>query len=256
MTDSYRFTVDRLKQLIRGIQLVPGLPYPHPKVSGTKQELINRLIDLLRSLKAADSPAYYNVAKLIGEAQGITYVSTDASGTTSSSAPQAGSSAPHNSYGWQSGYSAPAPSLPSDYAVRPSQFGLLRSPSRTGSSSASVYGAPAAGSAPNGNLSASYTQHNRLYSNSPNTHYRPLGASANGTSVGPSPASSHALPSRPGMSTSYGNSLSNQIPTSLPVPLPPKSAIAGQPAIPMNFKPSPFFNVISAVSTVTTLPSE
>lgn len=275
MTDSYRLTVERLKQLIRGIQLVPNLPYPHPKVSGNKQELINRIIDILRSLKTAQSPAYYDVAKLVGEAQGITYQSNPAA---TSSVPHAGTSAPSTSYGRQYGSSTYGEaatgtmlgptSYSTEYAVRPSQFGLARSPGRTGSAGASGYGPASSSNADNANP---YYQHGRPYSNSPHAQYRSMTGSTNGASVDPSsapshptrpagssaaPASTHYLPSRPAGSNGYAAGLSSQIPTSLPVPLPPKSALAGQPAIPMNFKPSPFFNVISAVSTVTTLPSE
>jgi len=141
----------------------------------------------------------------------------------------------------------------------------MRSPGRAGSSSATPgYGTSAAGAASSSsaNASTAFYQPNRPYSNM--NYNRPAvnGSAGPSTShihsrtAGSSSSSSHTLPQRPSGTNGYGAALNSQIPTSLPVPLPPKSAIAGQPAIPMNFKPSPFFSVISAVSTVVTLPSE
>jgi hypothetical protein len=248
--------------------LIPNLPLTHIKISGNKQELINRIIDVLRSLKNTQSGAYYEVAKLVGEAQGIVYQGTNAAvaATAPSSIPQPGASASSASYARQYGsatYSDLAPGTssalrttsstgyPGDYAVRPAQFGLMRSPGRAGSScTAAAYGGTSA--AASSSTSNGYYQPNRPYSNSPNPGYRSV---ANGT-AGSSSSTSHLQAPRQAGSSGYGSALSSQIPTSLPAPLPPKSAIAGQPAIPMNFKPSPFFNVISAVSPVVTLLSE
>lgn len=228
-------------------------------------------------MKNTQAPAYYEVAKLVGEAQGIVFQGTTAGllAAASSSVTQPGTSAASTSYARQYGSatysdlapgipaastSLPSPTYPGEYAVRPSQFGLTRSPGRAGNSS---YGTSAAAS------SSTYYQPQpiRPYSNSPSMQYRSAVNGAAGSSSSSSPhilpsrpagssSSSHVLPQRPAGSKGYGAALNSQIPTSLPLPLPPKSAIAGQPAIPMNFKPSPFFNVISAVSTVVTLPSE
>lgn len=238
-----------------------------------KQELINRVVDVLRSLKNTQSPAYFPVAKLIGEAQGIVYEpsaanSAAASGPPISSyVPGSSTSSAGTSYARQYGSAiytdivptastSPQPSVayPSDYAVRPAQFGLTRSPGRIGgAASSSAYGNTGASTA-TGTYNA---YNNRTYSNSPNPQYRQAGAPPGASSSSASSASHLQASHRAGGGhTGYGSSLLNQIPTSLPTPLPPKSAIAGQPAIPMNFKPSPFFRIISAVSTVTTLPSE
>ena len=47
------------------------------------------------------------------------------------------------------------------------------------------------------------------------------------------------------------------IPTSWPTkPAPRPVGLAGQPAVPINFKPSPFYKIVTAVSTVTTLQRE
>lgn len=252
--------------------MVPNLPLSHIRISGTKQELIDRIIDVLRSLKNTQSPAYYEVAKLVGELQGIVYQSTNAPVATTAPAnvPQPGTSAPGTSYARQYGSATygdlvpnpsstlrtttPGSAYGADYAVRPAQFGLMRSPGRAGSSTttttAPAYGGASA--AASSSTSNGYYQPNRPYSNSPNPGYR---SGLNG-SAGPPSSTSHLQAPRQAGSSGYGSSLSSQIPTSLPAPLPPKSAIAGQPAIPMNFKPSPFFNVVSAVSPVVTLPSK
>lgn len=53
--------------------------------------------------------------------------------------------------------------------------------------------------------------------------------------------------------------LTHNLPTTWPKPLPPATAapgLSGQPAVPINFKPSPFFRIISAVSRVITLSSQ
>lgn len=218
-------------------------------------------------MKNTQSPAYFEVAKLIGEAQGIVYQGSAAASTLS--IPQPGS-APGTSYARQYGsatyndlaasgagastsasISAPTSMYPSDYASRSSQFNLVRSPGRATGVASSSYGSTTAGGASTSANNAYYQ--NRTYSNSPNPAYRAIAQA--GSSSG---SSAHAhQPQRSTASSSYGGGpLSNQIPTSLPTPLPPKSAIQGQPAIPMNFKPSPFYNIISAVSTVVALPSE
>lgn len=254
MLHNHRITVDKVKHIIRGINSIPGLPLTSLKMSGKKQDLINQVIDVLRSLKNSRSAFFHQVARLVGEAQGHTYPSSSSSSIAATS--QNGAPAKSSS---SSGYTGASVAARSNYAAgyaqaghagassshapgasqnasHSAQFGLPRSPGRmhtyTGyngaaGSSVSGYGA------------------NDRYSNSPGQSYRQALPPPNGVLNG--------RPSGSGHSSASG--INAQLPTSWPQPLPPvpRSNISGQAAVPMNFKSSPFFKIINAVSPVVTL---
>ena len=255
-TSGYRVTVEKLKGIIRGINTVSTI---HLKLSGTKAQLIASISSHLRRLAASHSPEYYSIAKLVGEAQGYSYPATGAASLPNQTGAVAGASAavtntsnaarqPQQPY--QNGYGTAGAGAttnghtyantgtngtngagPSNYASRPQDFMLSRSPAASYSRSPSSSNAPAPSDA------NSYTaQNGRLH-----VPHAPNGA------IGSSQRSGY-----PGASNTNAN-----IPTSWPARLPPKPAgLAGQAAVPMNFKQSPFYKIVQAVSTVHTLHRE
>lgn len=266
-----RVTVDKVKVIIRGIN---NLTHGHLKLSGNKAMLISSVTSHLRMLAQNRAPEYFRVARLVGEAQGFSYpgspaaagapahaagaaaaASSSAAGTSSSAAQGAnngyypntasngyyGGGAAANGYGSTNGASSAAAAGPSSYASRPQDFNLSRSPVPPAGRSP-TFGTAAVHQNGYGASSSSYTSNGRLQPPATNGSHH----------------SAYSAP-RPGYSSSNSHnhassSSSQQIPTTWPAKLPPRPpGLQGQPAVPMNFKPSPFYKIVTAVSTVQTM---
>lgn len=262
----HRVTVDKLKTIIRGINQQSRI---HLKLSGTKLALLNSVTAHLRRLAADRSPEYTSIARLVGEAQGYAYPggptggaagpvagvptaagqphagpSSAATASTSASAAAAAGSRPAYKVYPQNGYNPSAgpsttsnsyyaPSRPQDFqmkgrsAAAGAGTGYTRSPASSAVEAVHAH--------PNGFAAYANGQHQ-------------FQAPSNGSNSG---ASSYPTNNSPLYSTKPAGAA---IPTSWPKPLPARpAAMAGQPAVPINFKPSPFYKIVAAVSSLQTM---
>ena len=255
-SSGYRVTVEKLKGIIRGINSLSSSA--HLKLSGTKAQLMASISAYLRLLASRQSAEYVSIARLVGEAQGLSYPPTpgastggtgaapqNAASTSAVAAAHSAASARQPYPPYQNGYVSSATATtngynhastsangtaagPSSYASRSQDFGLSRSPV------ASYQRSPSTSTA---------TTHN---------HYN----ATNGRLAPPSTNGINSPYHSPYAGSSNAGANAN-VPTSWPARLPPRPAgLAGQPAIPMNFKPSPFYKIITAVSGVQTLHRE